>query len=389
MISIDCERAIHDVLGQGRALLKFITPNDVGATGSHQSGYYLPKKIWKQFTPYGPVKGRNDDHLVDILWQDGRTTSSVVKWYGTGTRSEYRITRFGRGFPWLSDGNIGNLLVLIPHKLDLLHAYVLGAEDDFSEIQAALGVEVLSSWTFYERGVTAEESEDECLNRHFWSLVESLHELPEGRVLSSVAAESILACAPGFGSATPDEQIVRLMKGEYRLYKLVEQRHYFHQIQHVFSSIEDFITTANSILNSRKSRAGRSLENHVESVLKKAQVPFEMRQLVDDTRPDIVVPGKAAYEDPSFDADKVFVVGVKTTCKDRWRQVTQEAPRIPHKHIITLQEGISEKQIDEMRRAKVSLIVPESLHSKYPASRRNELMTLEQFITKIKTIYPT
>ena len=389
MISSDCERAIHDALGQGRALLKYITPNDVGATGSHQSGYYLPRKIWKQFTPHAPVKGQNNDHLVDIIWQDGRTTNSVVKWYGKGTRSEYRITRFGRGFPWLTDGNIGSLLVLIPHTQDLFHAYVLSTEDDFSEIQAALGVEVLSSWTFYERGITTEESEDDCLNRHFRSLVESLHELPEGRVLSSFAAESILACAPGFDSATPDAQIVRLMKEEYRLYQLVEQRHYFHRIQRVFGSIEDFISTANSILNSRKSRAGRSLENHVESVLKKARIPFEMRQLVDDTRPDIVVPGKAAYQDLSFDTDKVFVVGVKTTCKDRWRQVTQEAPRIPHKHIITLQEGISEKQIDEMRRAKVSLIVPESLHSKYPASRRRELMTLEQFIAKVKTIYPS
>jgi len=125
MISSDCERAIHDAIAQGTALLKYISPNDVGATGSHQSGYYLPKKLWSHFTPYGPVKGRNDDHPVDIVWPDGRTTNSVVKWYGTGTRSEYRITRFGRGFPWLKDGNIGNLLVLIPHTRDLFHAYVL------------------------------------------------------------------------------------------------------------------------------------------------------------------------------------------------------------------------------------------------------------------------
>jgi hypothetical protein len=389
MISSEGERAIQDALGQGRALLKFITPNDVGATGSHQSGYYLPKKIWRHFTPYGPVKGRNDDHPVSIVWQDGRITSSVVKWYGVGTRSEYRITRFGRGFPWLSDGNIGNLLVLVPHASNLLNAYVLSTDEDFSEIQVSLGIEVLASWAFYERGITAELSEDECLNQRFQQITAALESMPEGRKLSSAALDAVSACAPGFDLTPPDEQIVRLMKEEYRLYQLVESKQYLHRVQRIFTSIEDFITTANSILNSRKSRAGRSLENHVEFVLKRAGIPFEMRQTVDGTTPDVVVPGRFAYEDPNFDIDKIFIVGLKTTCKDRWRQVTQEAPRIPHKHIITLQEGISEKQIDEMTRANVSLVVPESLHVKYPATRRNMLTTLKQFITSVKDVYPS
>src|SRR5258708_3494614 len=98
MTSPAADRAITDALIHGKAILKFISPNDVGLTGGHQCGYYLPKVVWQMFTPQAPTKGVNYDHQVKVLWQDGRTTDSVVKWYGRGTRSEYRMTRFGKAF---------------------------------------------------------------------------------------------------------------------------------------------------------------------------------------------------------------------------------------------------------------------------------------------------
>ena len=52
------ELAIADAIKHGKALLKFISPNDVGKTGSHQAGYYLPKKAAYLFTPFPPEVGR-------------------------------------------------------------------------------------------------------------------------------------------------------------------------------------------------------------------------------------------------------------------------------------------------------------------------------------------
>ena len=144
------ERAITDALQYGKALLKFISPNDVGRTGSHQCGYYLPKTIWQSYSPYPPEKGKNSDHYVNIIWQDGRETESCIKWYGKGTRSEYRLTRFGRDFPFLLSDNIGSLLVLIVTSPITFLGYVLDSEDDISEMQAALGVEVIGSWALYD-----------------------------------------------------------------------------------------------------------------------------------------------------------------------------------------------------------------------------------------------
>jgi hypothetical protein len=49
------------------------------------------------------------------------------------------------------------------------------------------------------------------------------------------------------------------------------------------------------------------------------------------------------------------MLAAKTTVKDRWRQVLNEANRIETKHLLTLQEGVPEGQFTEMQDAKVNL----------------------------------
>lgn len=56
--------------------------------------------------------------------------------------------------------------------------------------------------------------------------------------------------------------------------------------------------------------------------------------------------------------EKLCTLAAKTTCKDRWRQILNEADRLrdEHKYLCTMQQGISATQMDEMRAEKV--IVP-------------------------------
>src|SRR5215471_10654967 len=118
------EAAVADALAAGKALCKIISRNDVGATGGHQCGFYLPKSAWHMFTPQPPEKGVNHKSKVSIQWPEGITTDSVVDWYGKGTRSEYRLTRFGRQFPWLNEEYVGSLLVLVPVTLNAFKAHI-------------------------------------------------------------------------------------------------------------------------------------------------------------------------------------------------------------------------------------------------------------------------
>src|SRR5579859_7440195 len=150
MASPIAERAIAEANRVGQALLKFISPNDVGLTGGHQWGYYLPKAEWEMFSEHPPEKGKNAETEVQILWHDDRITDSRVKWYGRETRSEYRLTRFGVGFPFITHDCVGNLLVLIPEDKKHFLGFVLDLEDDIEEVQAALDLEITKSWAAYK-----------------------------------------------------------------------------------------------------------------------------------------------------------------------------------------------------------------------------------------------
>ncbi len=379
------ERAISDAVRVGNAILKFISANDVGRTGGHQCGYYLPKAVWEMFTEHPPKKGRNDETAVEIQWQDGRVTDSRVKWYGKGTRSEYRLTRFGKDFPFLTHDNVGDLLVLIIEDHRHFLAYVLDLENDIEEIQAALGVEITVSWAAYRNGQPQIEPEDEenCINRRFRRFAEALRDFPPGEAFSQEARATLAECLRAFQGFSADDALIHCMDAEYRLFRLAERQISGPEIQRLFRDVDDFLATASRIMNRRKARAGRSLENHVDWVLTRANIPHTMRPNVDG-RPDVLIPSVEAYLDNDYPLDRLFAVGVKTTCKDRWRQVLNEARRVRHKHILTIQQGISANQLAEMHQANVTLVVPRDIQRQYPKGGEIEMQSIEQFIETIR-----
>jgi hypothetical protein len=79
------------------------------------------------------------------------------------------------------------------------------------------------------------------------------------------------------------------------------------------------------------------------------------------------------------------MLGSKSTLKDRWRQVLAEAERIADKHLLTLEQSISEPQTDEMRAKRLQLVVPKSLHATFKPAQQEWLMDLEAFIDLVKT----
>ena len=384
MLSPAAEQALIDAQKTGKAVFKFISPNDVGLTRSHQYGYLLPKSAWKLFTTIPPekVKGStNPKQDVRVLWHDGRVTNSVVTWYGRESRSEYRLTRFGKEFPFRTPDDVGALLVIIPESYQFFRAYVLSSDDDIEGIQSELGVEILETSGFYLEGAKKVlETEDECVNRHFRDLVKTLSDFPKSAVLSQATRQAVENCIRNYLSKPLDVQLMMNIELEFQLFRMLERKVCQNEITRLFKDVDDFIKTAGSIMNRRKSRAGHSLENHFAALLKRESIPFESHPDIEG-EPDIVIPSARAYDDPSHPENQVIALGLKTTCKDRWRQVLQEAPRIKRKHLLTLQAGISPAQLSQMRKANLCLIVPESLHSQYyNKDSKVELLTVEQFI---------
>ncbi len=384
---MNVEAAVADALAVGKALCKIISRNDVGATGGHQCGFYLPKSAWRMFTLQPPEKGANHKSEVRIQWPEAITTDSVVDWYGKGTRSEYRLTRFGREFPWLKEEYVGSLLVLIPVTLNAFKAHVLETEDEIGTFEASLGVETLGGWGLFSGGRPKVETEDECLKRIFSAATTSLTAFPDGAWMAKRAREAIKECIANASSLSADARLLKWVSAEYQLFRALEHKLCLPAIQRQFGAVDDFINVAATIMNRRKSRAGHSLEHHVEEILRTAGIQFDRQPRVDGKiRPDILIPGKAAYENPAFPVSRLVVVGLKTTCKDRWRQVLSEGKRIPEKHLLTLQEAISGDQLTEMRDAKVTLVVPQAYHKGYDPGTGVRLLSIEQFIMHLKAL---
>jgi type II restriction enzyme len=264
--------------------------------------------------------------------------------------------------------------------------YVLDAEDDIEDIQAALGVEAVRGWVAYDSKAAAvpPETENDCIERHFRKYTGALAKFPATLAFADEARAALIACVEDFLSSASDDKLMRCIAAEYALFQMAERKLSEPDVVRVFKDIDDFLATAQTILQRRKARAGRSLEHHVEYMLKQAEIPYERNANVEGTKPDILIPNTKQYLDRAWPEKKLFVIGIKTTCRDRWRQVLQEAPRIKRKHILTVQKGISPAQLTEMKKAAVRLIVPKELHGDYPKQRRGELMTIATFIEHVR-----
>lgn len=323
--------------------------------------------------------------------QVGRPTDSRIIWYGKA-KQEYRITRFGDDFPWLTADAVGSLFILIPVSLEEFRGYVLESEEDMEEFQAALGIELLGgdrrkTWGVYEAGKEQPISEDECINRHFRSFTQALNDFPATKIFAEKVQQVLDECKSSYKKLPADQKLMHCITEEYALFKMLERRLTEPEIYRVFKDVDDFIQTAHRIANRRKSRAGKSLEHHVERILRDANIPFDPKPKIDGrVEPDILIPSKSAYEDSSYPDDRLFIVGLKTTCKDRWRQVLNEGKRVKRKHILTLQRGISENQLREMNDAQIALVVPEALQKFYPPQREISILTVEGFIDSVRLV---
>ena len=151
--------------------------------------------------------------------------------------------------------------------------------------------------------------------------------------------------------------------------------------------MDDFILLANQVLNRRKSRAGKSLEHHLSAIFDDNHIEYTAQAVTEgNKRPDFLFPSEEAYHDTTFSIDKLCTLAAKTTCKDRWRQILNEADRLrdKHKYLCTMQQGISSAQMDEMKAEQVVLVVPKPFIKTYPRDRQDRIWTISRFVGYVK-----
>ena len=213
--------------------------------------------------------------------------------------------------------------------------------------------------------------------------------LPDTRRFSAFARRVTEGADP---LADPDQALLDWLEIEERLFRTYERHIVSERLQHGFvvdgvADVDAFVSYSLQVQNRRKSRAGYALGHHVEALLQLHGVPHR-REATTEKRngPDFLFPGEAEYHDPAWPVDQLFMLGVKTSCKDRWRQVLAEADRIPVKHLLTLEPGISAAQTDEMRKERVKLVVPRGLQASYRPLQQQELADVGEFLDLVRTL---
>jgi hypothetical protein len=81
------ELSILSVQKSVTSFCKFISANDAGATGAHQSGFYMPKSTVPLMFDRAGSKGENIEKHIRIKWQDDFFTDSRFEYYGKGSRN--------------------------------------------------------------------------------------------------------------------------------------------------------------------------------------------------------------------------------------------------------------------------------------------------------------
>ncbi|MEQ8783986.1 MAG: type II restriction endonuclease [Roseibium album] len=336
--------------------------------------------------------------------QAGVTAESVISWYDARrkhpTRTEYRLYYPANDVTVLMEEGETFFLALrrddtamviftpagstVQNQLLWLFSQEEEPELEFSahEIGGNQDAELdfTVRYVLDELGIELEELESDKLD----SLIERFGmKFPTTREFSALARSSLPEITVRENS---DDALVAWLEREEAMFRRLERHIVSERLQNGFyeegdADVDGFLAFSLSVQNRRKSRAGQSLENHLEAIFRGNGVTYSRGALTENrNKPDFLFPGSERYHDTDFPAERLTMLGAKLTLKDRWRQVLAEAERIDRKHLLTLEPAISEYQTEQMKGVNLQLVLPKRLHQSYRESQRKWLMTISDFI---------
>jgi len=407
-MSNDVREWMQDVSGPGWTwFVKRLSGNDTLANGSHQAGPYVPKPIALRLFP--SLKRSDYNPRVDfpalIASHGGKADPNII-WYNNKlhrqagnplhkkwSRNECRITNWGGAeSPVLDPDATGAICVFAFRQQDPakdVQGCVVwlcstleeedAVEDQVGPVEPGEGFEYDASTTIPP---LTEPQDTPCTLKPEDIPAEWKITFPDGLTIVNMTVDRL----PSVKKLSPDQRLVRRRDCEFELFRSVEQAAVLPRIKEGFTQVEHFIKYANAVTNRRKQRSGKSLELQAKRIFDEESLPHAHNEMSEGgKRPDFLFPSIDAYRSGTFPPEKLRMLAAKTTCKDRWRQIIPEADRVvPHKHLLTLQLGISVTQFKQMQEAGVLLVVPKSLHKSYNEAIRPQLISLETFIGETK-----
>lgn len=333
------------------------------------------------------------------------TADGFLTWYDARerhpTRSEYRLYFPSNDITALArEGDVivfarrpdGSVFVIFTDPSGTVWnqlAWLFGLDRDagpafeFADIRQAPETGFAARFILSELGIEEEPPGDQWLDQ---LLARFGNRFPPTAEFSAFARDTL----PDIRSPDdPDLALLLRMEREEVLFRELERHIIADRLAAGFTKdgaidTDQFIAFSLSVQNRRKSRAGYAFAHHVEAALMEGNIPYK-REATTEKRnaADFLFPGEAAYHDTNFPAANLRMLAVKTTCKDRWRQVLSEADRIQTKHLLTLEPAISLAQTDEMQSQSLQLVLPAPLHATFRPQQQTWLMSFRAFLSSV------
>lgn len=241
-----------------------------------------------------------------------------------------------------------------------------------------------SRYIFEQIGIDAYEDD----TFYFEQLVDKFgYSFPPTKEFSEFARST---CSDVSDIDDPDHAIMQYLDREEALFRLLERHILKDTIGEYFVKsdekvmVDQFVSLSLSVINRRKSRAGHAFEHHLAHIFNKNRIRFSKGASTErNNRPDFIFPSVTQYHDASFPASLLTMLGVKTSAKDRWRQVLTEAAKISEKHLITIQPAITQNQTEEIRSNNLQLVIPEQIRSTYSSEQNSHIINLGDFVKHV------
>jgi hypothetical protein len=395
-----------------------------GVCAKHLSGVDVPRIRSNQHEIGGLVKAGFKRHLGEptggevlrfhahmaYVFDDDRapeTAEALVSWYDTRYINESRGPEYRLYYP---DNSVtenvqeGDLLVIAKKRDGSLMMLFTPADSSTEhQLRYLFGLPVLD--TQFRVGSMPVSTlslplklllEDLGISAITPSDAESdldrlLARFPEGFPSTALFSAFARGTIPLDPIEDPDDTLLQWLEREEGLFRAFERHFVSEQLRQGFGAqgenVDTFISFSLSVQNRRKSRVGHAFENHLSALFDAHNLKYERgsstRVTEPGSKPDFLFPGFFQYHDARFPVSRLFLLGAKTTCKDRWRQVLSEGQRLRLKHLVTIESPISQTQTDEMNRNGIRLVVPMPLHSAFQPKQKTDLETLKGFIQTV------
>lgn len=316
---------------------------------------------------------------------------SVVR---TG-RSEWRMYYSG---DFLKKASPGDCLLIIKTKTEEIHGVVISKESPFfaavsnvfyitsfrkacelvDEKFLARDVDYLSATILSECGVEipGRLSDLTIVTNAFGE------KFPSTAEMSRLARDN-----SAYDEADLDATLMGWLLREEQFFYAMEKQIIDKKIGPGFESAEDFIKFSLSVQNRRKSRRGNSLENHIEEIFKRKKVRYERNAVTErGNEPDFLFPSGEKYALSMAGSPDISMLAAKSTVKERWRQILQEADKVPVKNLCTIDPEISGRQLVQMFEEKVQLVIPLEIQSAYNKGYRSKMISFSEFVSRVQKL---